>query len=75
MGIIDPMLMEFDREMGVGRKILEIVPEAHFGFKPHPKSMTMGQLAGHLAEIPGWTTVTLTQDVLEMDGSYKPARP
>lgn len=75
MGIIDPMLMEFDHEMGTGRKILEIVPEQHFSFKPHPKSMTMGQLAGHLAEIPGWTTVTLTQDVLEMDGSYKPARP
>ena len=28
--------------------------EEHYGWKPHEKSMTMGHLAGHLAEMPGW---------------------
>jgi uncharacterized damage-inducible protein DinB len=72
MGMIDPMLMEFGHEMGSGRKMLELVPEKQLTFRPHPKSMSLGQLASHLAEIPGWAGVTLNMDVFEMDASYKP---
>ena len=53
MTIADGMLMELDFEAANTRKILERVPEEHFGFKPHEKSMALGQLASHLAEIPG----------------------
>ncbi len=55
-------LPEFDAEMAGTRKTLERVPEASFGWKPHPKSFSMGDLASHLASIPGWLTVTLTAD-------------
>ena len=54
MGIADALLPEFDHEMTVTRKLLERVPEGQFGWKPHEKSMTLGQLAQHVATIPRW---------------------
>ena len=56
------LLPEFDLEMANTRKVLERVPEADFGWKPHVKSFSMGELAGHVASIPGWMTSTLTED-------------
>lgn len=66
MSIKDMLLPEFDQEMAGVRKTLERVPENKPDFKPHEKSMTMARLAGHLAELPGWATVTLKQDELDM---------
>jgi uncharacterized damage-inducible protein DinB len=66
MRISDTLLPEFDREMGVTRKLLERVPDGQFGWKPHPKSMTLGRLAEHLAELPHWVSVTIGQDAFDM---------
>lgn len=54
------------------RKTLERVPEDKFGWKPHEKSMTLGRLAQHLTEIPGWVKPTLEQDSLDLSGPYQP---
>ena len=54
MRLIDPLLMEFDREASTTRKVLERVPEDKLGWKPHPKSRSLGELAHHVASIPGW---------------------
>jgi uncharacterized damage-inducible protein DinB len=62
MKISDMLLPEFDQEMANTRKTLERIPEEKLGWKPHEKSMTLGRLAGHLAELTGWTTATLKQD-------------
>jgi uncharacterized damage-inducible protein DinB len=62
MKIGERMLPEFDREMANTRKTLERVPEERFGWKPHEKSMPMGRLASHIAEIPGWVSFTLDSD-------------
>jgi uncharacterized damage-inducible protein DinB len=59
MAIKDSLLPEYDHELGTTRRVLERVPEAEFGWKPHDKSMTLGQLAGHVANIPYWLTATL----------------
>ncbi len=40
MRLIDPMLMEFDREASTTRKLLERMPDDRLAWKPHPKSMT-----------------------------------
>jgi uncharacterized damage-inducible protein DinB len=61
------MLPEFDMEMGNTRKTLERVPEGKGTFAPHPKSMPMARLAGHLAEIPLWGAMTLAQDEFDMN--------
>lgn len=75
MAIKDILLPEFDHEMGVTRKVLERVPDDKFGWQPHAKSMTMGRLAGHLAETPMWATETLTKDGIDMGGDYTPDIP
>ena len=72
MPISAALLPEFDHEMATARTVLERVPADKFAFKPHEKSMTMGVLAGHIAEMPGWTVASLTQDSLDMAG-YTPS--
>jgi len=67
------LLPEFDMEMANTRKTLERVPDDKLGWKPHEKSMTMGRLAGHLAELPGWATNTLEADTLDIAPVGKPA--
>jgi uncharacterized damage-inducible protein DinB len=54
MGIKDSMLMEFQHEMKLTRKMLERVPDDKFSWKPHEKSMSLGQLATHVAESAMW---------------------
>jgi uncharacterized damage-inducible protein DinB len=46
------MWMEFEQESQATRRLLERVPEDKLGWKPHPKSMTLGQLALHVATSP-----------------------
>ncbi len=76
MSIIDLMREELVSEAQSTRKVLERVPEAHFRWQPHPKSMDLGRLAGHLAEVPQWATPVLTQDELDFDlEHYKPYVP
>lgn len=58
-------LAELDNEAKVTRSCLERVPADKFEWQPHEKSMTMGRLAVHCAEMFGWTKETLTQDVLD----------
>ena len=79
MPIADSILPEFDHEMANTRKTLERVPDDKFAWKPHEKSMTMGHLAGHLAQMPGWGKDTLTTesfDVAPVDGPpVQPSQP
>jgi uncharacterized damage-inducible protein DinB len=67
MPIRDALLPEFDQEMATTRKFLERVPEDKASWKPHEKSMPLGRLAAHVAELPGWAATTLTQDSLDFN--------
>lgn len=49
---VGTLLSEFDGEMANTRRILECVPEDQFGWRPHGKSSSLGQLANHLAAMP-----------------------
>jgi uncharacterized damage-inducible protein DinB len=66
MAMSETLLPEFDHEMANTRKTLERVPDDKLAWKPHDKSMTMGRLAGHLAEIPHWTKETIDKDELDI---------
>jgi uncharacterized damage-inducible protein DinB len=59
MNLRDIMIPEFEREAAAARVELERVPERDAAWKPHPKSYSMGDLAVHLASIPGWVAPTL----------------
>ncbi len=75
MAITDALLPEFDHEMGTTRRLLERVPEADFAWKPHEKSMSLGQVAGHLANIPTWGTIILDQPVFDLADAGHDPRP
>jgi uncharacterized damage-inducible protein DinB len=49
------------------RKTLERIPDDKFDWKPHPKSYSVGALATHLANLPTWTAITLTQDSIDLN--------
>lgn len=53
MAMIDAMLAEMEEEAQGTRRLLERVPEDKLGWKPHPKSFSLGQLALHVAQLPG----------------------
>ncbi len=66
MAISESMLPEFDNEFANTRKTLERIPEDKFSWKPHEKSMSMGGLATHLANLPTWTNHTIDKDELDI---------
>jgi uncharacterized damage-inducible protein DinB len=72
MSIAEALLPEFDREMGVTRRLLERVPDGQFAWQPHPKSMTLGRLAEHLAELPQWVGFTIAQPNIDMATARRP---
>ena len=65
MSISEALLPEFDQEMSNTRRTLERIPEDKFDWKPHEKSMPLGDLAVHLATMPGWTVETINRDSLD----------
>jgi uncharacterized damage-inducible protein DinB len=75
MDIQKELIAEFDREVALTRKVLAAIPEdVDFSWKPHPKSFSIGRLAGHVAETPcEWAMSTLTTDRLDWSGeNYQP---
>lgn len=66
MPISKAILPEFEHEMANTRKTLERIPEDKFDWKPHEKSMSLGDLATHLANIPSWTEKTFDRDELDV---------
>ncbi len=75
MPLVDALLPEFDHEMTTTRKLLERVPEDRFDWKPHAKSMSLGTLATHLAYLPHWAEMTMTQSELDVAGYPVARRP
>jgi uncharacterized damage-inducible protein DinB len=67
------LIAEYDRETTKTRKMLEAIPaDADLTYKPHPKSMSLGRLAGHISETAGdWAITTLTTDKLEFPADHK----
>jgi uncharacterized damage-inducible protein DinB len=54
MSIAAALVPEYDHEMAVTRRLLARVPDAELTWKPHEKSMSLGELCAHLANLPQW---------------------
>ncbi len=63
--MIPLLLKELEQEALTTRKMLSIIPDDKYDWRPHPKSMTIRSLATHIAEIPTWVTLALTTDGLD----------
>lgn len=73
MDFIELTLQEYEHEMRATRNVLECVPDEHWGWKPHPKSMSLGMLASHIAESQRWAEDVMTKDELVLDfASFRP---
>lgn len=65
MAISDGLLGEFDHEMQTTRRMLERVPVERVAWKPHQKSTALGELADHVARIPGYAIPVFTLPELD----------
>jgi uncharacterized damage-inducible protein DinB len=60
------LLAEFDAEMAATRRLLERVPEDKGDWRPHEKSMPLGRLSTHLAELPIWAVNSLQAESVDI---------
>jgi uncharacterized damage-inducible protein DinB len=72
MTILELLLLEFDEEMASTRRMLERVPEASLAWKPHEKSMALGRLASHVADLPLRCPSMVNFETYVRPAGYKP---
>ena len=65
--IRDALLPEFDHEMGTTRRLLDRVPDRELAWKPHAKSMSLGELSAHLGNLPSWGATILESPMFDLD--------
>jgi uncharacterized damage-inducible protein DinB len=65
MGLSGQFLPEFDSEMAATRRTLQRIPDDKLAWKPHDKSMPLGRLAGHIAELVGMGVLVMKEDGLD----------
>ncbi len=71
--IIPALLRELASEAAITRKFLNLIPADKYDWAPHPKSMKMGVLATHIAELPSWIAMALNTDYLDFaENSWEP---
>ena len=70
--ISQSFISELKHEATSTKRILEKVPEGKFDWQPHQKSMSLGRLSSHVAELPGFLNSILTMDEIDFaKGHYK----
>ncbi|WP_233219177.1 DinB family protein [Adhaeribacter arboris] len=73
LSVLDLLPKELAQEAETTRKMLSRIPDDKYDWQPHPKSMTIKQLATHIADLPSWITMALNTD--ELDFSAQPYTP
>jgi uncharacterized damage-inducible protein DinB len=65
MRLVDSILMEIDQEAQTTKRVLDRIPEDKLTWKPHPKAFSLGQLALHIASLPGSVAAAAVPDSME----------
>ena len=74
--MMEPILGEFQQEAATTKRVLDRVPPDKLGWKPHPKSMSLGELAMHVATIPGQMSKMAQADEFEINPqAFNPSGP
>jgi uncharacterized damage-inducible protein DinB len=73
MSMTDAILKELHTEAGITRRVLERVPDDKLAWKPHAKSMSLGELALHTAMVPGYISSWAQVDEFAFTGEKPPA--
>ena len=74
MTLANTLWMEVEQESQTTKRVLERVPADKLSWKPHPKSYSLGQLAMHIASLPGAIAAAATPDTFEAPG-FNQAQP
>lgn len=75
MALVEGILQEFDQEAQTTRRVLERVPGDKLTWKPHPKSMSLGELALHIAAVPGVIIDWVPPPVTDVSGGHPRPQP
>ncbi|HTW32092.1 MAG TPA: DinB family protein [Candidatus Sulfotelmatobacter sp.] len=74
--LIEPILAELHEEAAITKRVLQRVPADKLAWRPHAKSMSLGQLAQHVATIPGGLARLVSQDSFDVtQGNFNPPQP
>ena len=73
MSIQKALLIELQREKENTLRMLQALPNEQFGWRPHEKSMTLGELANHIVELHNWVAFVFTQNELDFKTQYVPS--
>lgn len=65
-------LIEVERETSNTKQLLDRLKDEHLSYRPHPKSMSLGELASHIVELHNWVKVALPHDIFDFHTMYKP---
>lgn len=68
MALADALIQELEQEAQTTKRVLERVPDDKLGWKPHAKSMSLGQLALHVAETPATVAEIALKDSVPVPG-------
>jgi len=72
MRLVDAVIAELDQEADATRRVLERTPDDKLSWRPHPKSMSLGQLALHIATTPGGVAAIAAMDSVEAPDFARP---
>jgi uncharacterized damage-inducible protein DinB len=72
MRLVDSILMEIDQEAQTTKRVLDRIPEDKLTWKPHPKAFSLGQLALHIASVPGSVAAAAVPDTMEAPSFSQP---
>jgi len=74
--LVTPILEEFREEVATTKRVLERIPAEKLMWKPHAKSMSLGQLAWHVATTPGGVSRLAQQSSFDVSqGNFVPPQP
>lgn len=72
MSLVDCILTEIDQEAQTTKRVLDRIPEDKLAWKPHPKAFSLGQLALHIASVPGSVAALAVPDSMEAPNFRQP---
>jgi uncharacterized damage-inducible protein DinB len=72
MRVADSIVVELEQEGQTTKRVLEKIPDDKLGWRPHPKSFSLGQLAMHIAAVPGGIAAAIGPDTMEVPNFTQP---
>jgi uncharacterized damage-inducible protein DinB len=70
MSIQKALSIEIEREKDNTLRMLKVLPNEQFGWKPHEKSMSLGELANHVVELHNWVSLVCNKEALDFRVDY-----